>query len=103
MSRSADPPGADPATVAVEVRIAGRVQGVWFRGWTRGEARDLGLRGWIRNAPDGSVSALFIGPRPAVETMLARCRDGPPLARVEAVTSAPVTPVPDLPDFRVER
>jgi acylphosphatase len=99
----ADPSGTDPGSIAVEVRITGRVQGVWFRGWTRREARALGLAGWVRNEPDGSVRALFIGPSPAVEAMLGRCYDGPPLARVDAVSAAPVDPVPDLTDFRAER
>lgn len=94
---------AGPGPVAVEIRITGRVQGVWFRGWTRREALDLGLRGWVRNAPDGSVQALFVGPRPAVEKMLERCRYGPPSARVESIAVAPVTPAPDPEDFLVER
>jgi acylphosphatase len=45
----------------------------------------LGLRGWVRNRRDGSVEALFIGPRADVEAMIARCRRGPMLARVDAI------------------
>ena len=47
---------------AVRVRITGRVQGVYFRGWTRDEAARLGLDGWVRNEADGSVTALIAGP-----------------------------------------
>ena len=76
---------ADARQRAVRVRIRGRVQGVWYRGWTVDTATALGLRGWVRNRTDGSVEALLIGPPAAVEDMIERCHDGPPAARVEAV------------------
>ena len=76
--------------VTVRARVTGRVQGVWFRGWTEGEARRLGLRGWVRNEADGSVTALIAGPRAAVEAMVAALHDGPPAARVDAVETAEV-------------
>ncbi len=80
----------------VRARIAGRVQGVWYRAWTREEARDLGLDGWVRNRRDGSVEAVFAGAARDVEAMLDLCRSGPPLARVADVA------VEDI-DARVER
>jgi acylphosphatase len=70
---------------AVAVSIQGRVQGVWYRGWTVREAARRGLRGWVRNRSDGSVEALFIGPAAAVADMLAACQRGPPAARVTAI------------------
>ena len=75
----------DVETKAVVARIEGRVQGVWFRGWTVMEARQRGLRGWVRNRSDGSVEALFAGPRPAVDAMLEACWQGPPAAKVRVV------------------
>lgn len=69
----------------VRVVIRGRVQGVGFRWWTAGQARDLGLGGWVRNRRDGTVEAVFRGSPAVVERMLAACREGPPSARVEAV------------------
>lgn len=69
----------------VRVLISGKVQGVWFRGWTQQEAKRLGLSGWVRNLQDGRVEAVFAGAPSQVEEMLDRCRRGPPLARVEAV------------------
>ncbi len=85
-----------PSHLAVIARIHGRVQGVGFRAWTVSEAERLGLDGWVRNRRDGSVEALFAGPREAVELMLERCRHGPPLARVERIeqreTSDPAPP-----------
>ena len=70
---------------SVRVVITGRVQGVWFRGWTQQEARARGLAGWVRNRRDGAVEALFQGADEAVEAMVAACREGPPYAHVAAV------------------
>ena len=80
--------GADHLTL--NARITGRVQGVWFRAWTRDEAAGLGLVGWVRNRRDGSVEAVFAGPRPQVEEMVRRCHDGPPAAVVDQVETTPV-------------
>ena len=70
---------------AVAVRVTGRVQGVWYRGWAQGEARRLGLRGWVGNRPDGSVAAVLAGPEAAVAAMLEAMRRGPPEARVAGI------------------
>lgn len=72
----------------IRVVIEGRVQGVWYRGWTVDTARALGLSGWVRNRSDGSVEAVFSGPEAAVDAMLARCHQGPSAARVDSVTTA---------------
>jgi acylphosphatase len=64
---------------------SGRVQGVAFRIETPWAAERIGVRGWVRNRWDGTVEALFEGERARVEEMLAWCRRGPELARVEAV------------------
>ncbi|PWC54323.1 acylphosphatase [Azospirillum sp. TSO22-1] len=77
---------------AVLVRISGRVQGVWYRGWTVERASALGLNGWVRNRADGTVEALFAGPADRVDAMLAACREGPPAAVVRDVA---VEPAPD--------
>jgi len=65
--------------------ISGRVQGVAFRIETHWAAERIGVRGWVRNRRDGTVEALFEGERARVEEMVAWCRRGPELARVEAV------------------
>lgn len=75
----------EASDIAVRVTVAGRVQGVWYRGWTCATAQSKGLRGWVRNRRDGTVEALFIGPAAAVEAMVAACHEGPPLARVARV------------------
>ena len=83
----------------VHVFVEGRVQGVWFRGWTEREAGRLGLSGWVRNRRDGRVEALFAGPADAVERMIDACHDGPPAARVQAVRVEEAAP-PDEGGFR---
>lgn len=67
--------------------IRGRVQGVFFRDSTRRRARELGVGGWVRNRPDGSVEAVVQGDPRAVEALEQWFRDGgPPQARVDDVT-----------------
>ena len=79
--------------VCRRARITGRVQGVWYRGWTMETAAGLGLCGWVRNRADGSVEALFVGPADKVSDMLAACRRGPPAAQViDIVTEAAEIP-----------
>ena len=78
----------------VRVRIEGRVQGVWFRGWTRQQAEALGIDGWVRNNADGSVEAVFSGRADDVDDMLKLCWQGPPLARVDTVTESAEPSVP---------
>jgi acylphosphatase len=66
-------------------RIEGRVQGVGFRYFTRRTARGLGIRGQVRNLPDGSVEAIAEGSPEALEALERRLRAGPPGARVDEV------------------
>lgn len=80
----------------VRVVVSGRVQGVWFRGWTVEQARSLRLRGWVRNRKDGTVEALLGGPKDAVDDMVRRFHSGPPAAAVSAVEAEPADdPLPD--------
>ena len=73
------------ATISVRLRILGRVQGVWYRGWAADRARELGLSGWVRNRRDGSVEVLLCGRESRIRAMIDECRQGPPAARVERV------------------
>ena len=72
-------------TIRHRVVVRGRVQGVYFRDTCRREARSHGVNGWVRNLPDQSVEAVFEGPAPSVEAMVAWARRGPELAQVTAV------------------
>lgn len=69
----------------VRTCVTGAVQGIGFRYWTREEAEKLGLTGFVRNEPDGSVTAVIAGPEAAVSAMIERLRHGPPGASVSAV------------------
>jgi acylphosphatase len=78
---------------AVTVRVSGRVQGVSFRWYAQQEAIRLGVHGWVRNEPDGSVAGLFEGDDDAVDALVTWCRTGPSYAAVQhvAVTEAQPT------------
>jgi acylphosphatase len=67
------------------VTVTGRVQGVFFRDSTRDEAERRGIAGWVRNREDGSVEAVFEGPRDDIEAMIEWCRSGPSRADVDDV------------------
>jgi len=71
--------------------VHGRVQGVWYRGWTVEQATALGLDGWVRNRSDGSVEARVQGAREACDAFIDQCIEGPRAGRVERieVTRAP--------------
>jgi acylphosphatase len=71
--------------VAVRLVIKGSVQGVGYRGWAQGEARRLGLDGWVRNRHDGTVELVAIGAEAAVEQLAEACWSGPPSAAVHVV------------------
>lgn len=83
--------------------ISGRVQGVGFRWWTRREAQTLGIRGWVRNLPDGDVEVHAAGDAAGLEALEGRLRQGPGGAGVEAVR--PAGPGRDLPEsgFEIRR
>jgi acylphosphatase len=84
--------------VVRHVLIRGSVQGVGFRYWTRRTATARGLQGWVRNRGRDSVEAVFAGPEQAVTEMIALCRRGPAMAKVNSVDEAPAEP--DVLDLR---
>ena len=69
----------------VRVKVEGIVQGVYFRATTRRQAHQLGLHGWVRNCPDGSVEWVAEGEKEALEGLIAWCRRGPEGAVVTRV------------------
>jgi acylphosphatase len=78
-------PRMDDELTRRRVVVHGRVQGVFFRDGVRRRAEAVGVAGWVRNRPDGTVEAVFEGPAEAVEAMVAFCRRGPARAVVERV------------------
>jgi acylphosphatase len=81
---------------AVHLRIAGRVQGVGYRDFVRGEADARGLTGWVRNRRDGTVEAMVSGAADAVDELIAACWRGPPGARVADIQIEPAPGDADL-------
>ena len=69
----------------VHVIVRGRVQGVYFRDYTRRQAQALGVSGWVCNLPDRSVEAVIEGEAGSVEAMLAWLHTGSPMSTVTAV------------------
>lgn len=71
------------------LKIIGKVQRVFFRASTQEKARELGLKGWVRNCEDRSVEALIAGDPDAVDALIKWAEQGPPMARVEEVLVEP--------------
>lgn len=69
----------------LHVLVRGRVQGVGFRWYVREVARDLGLAGWVRNQPDGTVEVAADGETRMIERLRDMLREGPNGATVTAV------------------
>jgi acylphosphatase len=91
MHRVQEDCGGIPAMLerkALRIVVHGRVQGVWFRGATARQAYALGVTGWVRNLPDGSVQVHAEGAPLAVDQLVSFLHDGPPRARVDAVEIA---------------
>lgn len=80
------------ATVARRFVACGRVQGVFFRDSTRREANRLGVTGWVRNRPDGTVEAHAEGAPEAVEALVRWAREGPRHADVDDVRVSEAEP-----------
>jgi acylphosphatase len=82
-------PGRNRRMAELQVRtrviVHGRVQGVFFRDSVRRRARAGGVSGWVSNRADGTVEAVFEGPRDAVARLVQFCREGPRGASVERV------------------
>jgi acylphosphatase len=79
-------------TIARNVVVSGHVQGVFFRDRTRRKATQLGVSGWVRNCPDGTVQAHFEGSPDAVAELVRWCREGPRHATVNEVTVSAAEP-----------
>lgn len=91
----------DAEVVGAQLVIAGRVQGVAYRWSMQNEAERQGVRGWVRNQPDGTVAAYVAGRREAVEATLEWCRRGPAVAEVTKVDVTWCGPERELTGFEI--
>jgi acylphosphatase len=81
--------------VHLRVRVYGEVQGVFFRASAADMARSLGVAGFARNEPDGTVTVEVEGAPDAVERLRVWCETGPPQARVKHTETVPLAPIGD--------
>ena len=79
-------------SIALQVWVSGRVQGVWFRQGTAEQATALGVNGWVCNLPDGRVEAWLEGEQQAVHALARWLEQGPPKAEVSGVQVQEQTP-----------
>ena len=75
--------------ICLRCLVAGRVQGVWYRGSTQRQALALGITGSARNLPDGRVEVLACGDEAALQQLQDWLWQGPPAAEVTDVQCAP--------------
>ncbi|RMF91056.1 MAG: acylphosphatase [Methanobacteriota archaeon] len=87
--------------IRAHVYVSGRVQGVFYRAYTRDAARERGLSGWVRNLPDGRVEAVVEGEKEDVERLISLMKIGPPYARVEGIKIDFEEPTGEYRDFQI--
>ncbi len=93
----------EPKDAAFRAVVHGRVQGVSFRVHTRRTALELGVRGWVKNLPDGTVEVWAEGRPDLVGALREWLDDGPPSARVDEVLMFSGDPVERRGEFEIRR
>jgi acylphosphatase len=86
---------------AILATVNGRVQGVGFRYTTQHRGRELGLTGWVRNQPDGSVVTFAQGDPEAIDSFIVFLGQGPPAARVASLDTRETSYDLTITDFRI--
>ena len=89
--------------VCAEVYVSGRVQGVYFRQFTKDTAIGLGLKGFAQNLPDGRVKVIAQGTRVSVDLLLDKLRIGPTYSNVESLDVKWIDPSDEFVDFFIRR
>ncbi len=88
-------------TTRWRITIYGKVQGVYYRKSTQSQAVKLGLSGWVKNLPDGSVQAEIQGSEEVLEVMKKWCKQGPPMCSVTSIEKLEVPSISDEMDFEI--
>ena len=84
-----------------EIKVSGEVQGVGFRYFARNQAKQLNLKGWVRNTLDGGVLVLVQGHLHAINTFVEHLWIGPPMSEVHAVVKTEVQLIEEFTDFDI--
>ncbi|EKD63182.1 MAG: Acylphosphatase [uncultured bacterium] len=88
--------------IAYKLTIAGHVQGVWFRQFTIDAALSFGITGWVKNDPEGTVSAFIQGDGENLDSLIKLLGKGPDLAEVKSISKSAATPDASIVDFSIK-
>ena len=86
---------------SIRYQIFGRVQGVAYRAFTRDKANELGVIGWVKNKPDGSVECIASASNEILQLLEAELAKGPRWGRVDRIEKQQLDELCDLPGFEV--
>jgi acylphosphatase len=87
--------------VRARILITGKVQGVFFRDFTRENALKLGLTGWVRNVSDGRVESIVEGEKERILQLIEKLKQGPPVAKVKEVNVGWQAPDDEFNNFSI--
>lgn len=85
----------------VHIKVVGMVQGVFFRMHTQEVASNLGLKGWVRNMPDGCVEVIAEGDPEKLKELEKWCNEGPPSSHVTGVKASYLEPTGEFDTFKI--
>lgn len=88
--------------VQYEIKVTGRVQGVWFRKYTEEKARMLGIKGWVKNTADGNVLVVAQAEKKDLETFMDYLKIGPPMSRVDKIIPSEIQGLSDFDNFSIK-
>ena len=86
----------------LQIKVYGRVQGVFFRSSVKEKAENLGIYGWVKNEPDGTVSIVIQGPENSLKELIKWCYNGIGGARVTKIESEPIEPREKFEKFEIK-
>jgi acylphosphatase len=94
--------GKNKFMVQYEIKITGRVQGVWFRAYAQERAKEIGIKGWVKNNSDGNVLVMAQGEKQDIATFIDYLRTGSPLSRVENIFTSEINGLSDFDNFTIK-
>ncbi|MEO0096585.1 MAG: acylphosphatase [candidate division WOR-3 bacterium] len=85
----------------VHIFVSGKVQGVFYRDFTRRQAKRLNITGWVRNLLNGKVEVVAEGEEEDIKKFIEELKKGPPAARVENLGIKEEEPASEFDDFEI--